>query len=262
VSPQTIDLPHLADVQIAGFVLVLARVGALFTLAPVFSSRMLPVRAKVIAAGAISLALTPLATRGHHVPVEPVALGELVLKEMVVGTAFAFSIAALAAAVQAGATLLDTLIGFSFASVLDPITNQQNAILGQLYAIFTAAIFVVTGGAEMMVMGLARSYTIVPIDAYPGASTLAGLASHVFSQVFMVALEVAAPPLIALVVCDAAFGIVARAVPQMNVFVIGLPAKILLGVATIAASLPFLSGHLGDAMQRAVSDGLRGLGGG
>jgi len=252
---------HLVDSQIAGFVLVLSRVGTLFTFAPIFSSQLLPMRGKVIAAGAIALALTPLAMRGHAVPVEPVALAELIVKELVVGSAFAFAIAALAAAVQAGAALIDTLIGFSFASVLDPLTNQQNAILGQVYAMFTTAIFVVTGGAELMVMGLAKSYTIVPIDAYPSSGTLAELATHVFAQVFLVALEVAAPPLIAIVVCDAAFGIVARAVPQMNVFVIGLPAKILLGVATIAASLPFLAGHLSDALDQAVSTALDGLAG-
>src|SRR2546430_2737219 len=135
----SIPFLNLEADQIAGFVLVMARVGVLFAVAPVFSSRMMPPRAKLIAAAAISLALTPLAP-------------------------------------------------------------------------------------------------------------------HVLAAVFVIALEVAAPPLIALVVADAAFGLVARAVPQMNVFIVGLPAKILLGLATIATSLPFMAGHITDGIDRAVGD--------
>src|SRR5262249_8301723 len=157
------------------------------------------------------------------------------------GTAFAFSIAVIGAAIQAGAALLDTMIGFSFAALFDPITNQQNAILGQVYALFTATIFIATGGAEMMIVGLAKSYAVVPIDAYPDLTPLGHRATAAFSQLFLIALEVAAPPLIAILVTDAAFALVSRAVPQMNVFVVGMPAKILAGVATIAVSLPFLA---------------------
>jgi len=118
----------------------------------------------------------------------------------------------------------------------------------------------VTGGVEIVIMGLAKSYDVVPLDVYPSGATLAHLATGVFSQVLVIALEVTAPPLIALLVADAAFGLVARAVPQMNVFVVGLPAKILAGVGAIAASLPFLAGHLGDELDRAVQTALLGLG--
>src|SRR5437016_2322298 len=202
----SIPFLNLEADQIAGFVLVMARVGVLFAVAPVFSSRMMPPRAKLIAAGAISLALTPLALRGHHVPTDSVGIAELVVKEVVVGAAFAFAITAVTAGVQATAGLLDTLIGFSFASIVDPITNQQNATLGQLYSLFAAAIFIVTGGVELVVMGLAKSYAVVPIDAFPTTATLMHLATHVFASVFVIALEVAAPPLIAVMVADAAFG--------------------------------------------------------
>ncbi len=75
----------------------------------------------------------------------------------------------------------------------------------------------------------------------------------------MIGLEIAAPVIIALVVTDAAFGLVARAVPQMNVFVVGLPAKIIVGFAVIAASLPFVAARISDQLEASVFTALRVL---
>lgn len=254
-------LPQLAGERLVGFVLVLARVGPLFLLAPVFSARFIPGRAKLIAAAALALALAPLATRGQTLPADVVGLAATLLKEIVVGIAFSFVIAALGAAVQAGASLLDSLIGFSFASLIDPITNMNNAIIGQVYALFTALVFVVTGGDQVMIGGLGRTYEVVPLADFPTSGTLAQLGVSTLGSIFGIGLAIVAPVVIALLVADAAFAIVARAAPQMNVFAVGLPAKILLGFATIAASLPFVATHVQDDLQSAVWSALRGLGG-
>jgi flagellar biosynthetic protein FliR len=243
------------------FVLVFARVGPLFLLAPIFSSRMIPSRAKLVAALAIAFALTPLAERGQKVPEDVLRITGLVLKEALVGIAFAFVLAALSAAIQAGASLLDSIIGFSFASLVDPITNMQNAVLGQIYSVFTVVIFVVTGGDQMMIMGLARSYTLVSLTEGPDTARLGAMGVSALGSVFVIGLEVAAPALIALIVADCAFAIVARAVPQMNVFVVGLPAKIMLGFATVAVSLPFVAVHVQDDLANAVMAALAGISG-
>lgn len=255
-------LPQLAGKNLIGFVLVLARVGPLFALAPIFSARFIPGRAKMIAAGALALALAPVAMRGQTLPSsDVVGIALLIMKEALVGVAFSFVIAALGAAVNAGAGLIDTLIGFSFASLIDPITNMHNAIVGQVYALFTALVFVVTGGDQIMIGGLARSYQVVPLDRFPSSSALAQLGVGALVKIFAIGLELVAPVLIALLVADAAFAIVARAAPQMNVFQVGLPAKILLGFATIGASLPFVATHVQDDMQNAVWAALNGLAG-
>src|SRR4051812_17016171 len=99
---------------------------------------MIPARAKLVAAAAIAFALTPLAERGQTLPADAVGLLGAVAKEAIVGIGFAFAIGALGAAIQAGASLADSLIGFSFSALVDPITNMQNAVLGQLYAFFAA----------------------------------------------------------------------------------------------------------------------------
>jgi flagellar biosynthetic protein FliR len=257
----TLSLPSIAADQVVAFLLVLSRVGGLFALAPIFSARMIPLRAKLIAAGGIALALTPLASEGLVLPDEPVDVAFLIGKEVLVGLAFAFAIALIGAAVQMGAGLLDAIVGFSFAAIVDPVSNVSNAILGQLYALFVSAVFIAVGGDQVMIAGLARSYDVIPLDGFPSLERLGSMAADGFGQIFLTGLMIAAPAVIALVLVDAALGIAAKAVPQANVFIVGLPAKILVAFGVVAASLPFVANRLTGELELAVETALRAVGG-
>jgi flagellar biosynthetic protein FliR len=254
------NLPELAGGSLVAFVLVLARVGGLFVFAPFFSSRLIPVPVKLACGAGLALTLAPLATEGKTITSDGLAVAGLVVKEMAVGLALSFAIGALVAAVQAAAGLLDAVVGFSFAAIVDPITNLQNAILGQFYSMFAVMVLITTGGDHFIVEGMAASYRVVPLDAYPSLDTLTSLAMRGFAGVFVMGLEIIAPVLIALVVVDAAFALVTRAVPQMNVFVVGLPAKIVAGFVVLAASLPFVGTHLQSELESSVRAALNGLG--
>jgi len=253
-------LPELAGENLVAFVLVLARVGGLFVFAPFFSARLIPRQVRLVAAGALALALTPLATGGRPVPDGVAELVGLVAKEVMVGLSLAFAIGALGAAIQAAAGLLDAAIGFSLAAIVDPVTSVQNAILGQFYSLFLVMVLILTGGDHIMIAGFAASYEIVPLDAFPSMVTLSSLAVSGFVQVFVIGLEIVAPVLIALIVIDAAFGLVSRAVPQMNVLFVGLPVKIIAGFVVIGASLPFVAGRLQAELEQAVRAALQVLG--
>ena len=257
----TVTLPDQALTEVLGFLLVVCRVGGLFLLAPGFSATMIPNRIKLMLAMALALAMMPIAVHGQTVPLDAGDYVMLMLKEIGVGLIFAFPMALVGAAVQAGASLLDTLIGFSFSSILDPVNNQQTAILGQFYSLFAVLVLLMSGGDHIMIEGIGASYRALPITAYPhiGAVTSGALAA--FGQVWAIGLEIAAPVLVALVITDAAIGLVSRAVPQMNVFVVGMPAKILVGMTVIAATLPFVSNQVQGALQQSVTQALRTLGG-
>ncbi|MBX5469455.1 MAG: flagellar biosynthetic protein FliR [Thermoleophilaceae bacterium] len=252
-------LTRLSEQQTASFMLVLARVSPLFLLAPVFSSRMLPARARGIAAVALAIGMAPLATRGRPVPLGGADLGGLVVKEILVGLAFAFAVGATIAAVSAAGSFLDTAIGFSYGSVIDPITGAQSQVLSQLYGLVGVLIFIAIGGDAWVVQGLARTYDLVPLDAMPSIPDLVGGAQHAFVGIFGSALEIAAPVLLAVIVTDAAFGLVSRVVPQLNVFAVGMPAKIAVGLLIMGVSLPFVGGWIGDQVEQSVSSALQAL---
>jgi flagellar biosynthetic protein FliR len=249
-------LQQFSEQQVAGFILVLARITPLFIIAPLFSSRMLPARVRGIAAVGIAVGIAPLAMRGHEVPIELLPLGELVFKEMLVGLAYAFAIAVVFAAVSTAGNFIDTLIGFSYGSVVDPVTGVQAPVLSQLYGLVGVMIFIAIGGDGWMIQGLARTYDLVPLLAMPSLAAMVAGAQQGFISIFHSAVEIAAPVILALVITDAAFGVVARVVPQMNVFAVGFPAKIAVGLVILVASLPFVGGWIADELERSIAAGL------
>ena len=261
MNPEAI-LAEFGQQQVIGFFLTLARISPLFLLAPLFSSKMLPARARGIVAVGLAIGIAPIAMGagdGAPLPTDVLGLGGLILKEMLVGAGFAFSLAALFAAVQVAGNLLDTLIGFSFGALVDPVTGTAGGVLNQLYAMFGVAIFVVIGGDAWVIQGLARSYEAVPLTDAPAIGSLVEGVQVAFSGIFGAAVQVGAPVLLAVVLTDVAFGLVSRVVPQLNVFAVGFPAKVTVGLVVVGASLPFVAGWIGDELQRSVAAALQTL---
>jgi flagellar biosynthetic protein FliR len=255
-------LAELGVQNVLGFILVLARVSPLFVLAPLFSSRMLPPRARGIVAVGLAIGIAPIALNapgGGQLPTEVLAIGGLVLKELLVGLGFAFALGALFAAVQVAGSLLDTMIGFAFGALVDPITGTNGGVLNQLYSLVGVMIFVVIGGDAWVIQGLARSYEAVPLADAPAIGTLVEGAQVAFSGIFAAAIQIAAPVLLAALLTDVAFGLVTRVMPQLNVFAVGFPAKVTVGLVVVGASLPFVAGWLGDELQRSVAAALQTL---
>jgi flagellar biosynthetic protein FliR len=252
-------LQHVSENQTAGFILVLARVSPLFLLAPIFSSRQIPARARGVAAVALALGMAPLALHGQKVPLDIGGLGALVVKELVVGLAYAFAIAAVFAAVSVAGSLIDTLVGFSFGSLVDPLTGNQSQVISQVYSLVGVMVFIAIGGDRFMIEGLGRSYQLVPLLKFPSLASLVGGAVHSFSNIFASALELAAPVLVAAVITDAAFGLVSRVVPQLNVFAVGFPAKIAVAFLILGVSLPFAGGWIAGQLQNGVGGALNSL---
>ena len=250
---------QFGEQQAVGFVLTLARIGPLFVLAPMFSSRMVPARARVVVALALAIGLTPLAMGDRKVPTDVLSIGGLMLKEILVGMAFAFAIAALFAAVSSAGSFLDTQIGFSFGALVDPVNNQQSGILTQVYGLVGVMIFVVIGGDAWLIRGLAETYELVSLSEMPNLGALISGAHIAFGHIFLAAIAVSAPVLLAVIITDAGFGVVSRVMPQLNVFAVGFPAKILVGFLLIGASLPFVAGWIGDQLTHSVGDALKSL---
>jgi flagellar biosynthesis protein FliR len=249
-------LRQIGEQHVIGFFLVLARIGPLFAVAPLFSSKMIPMRARGVAAVALAVGLSPLAMKDQHLPTDALSLGGLIGKEALVGFAFAFAVSVLFAAVSAAGSFIDTLIGFSFGGLVDPINGSQSSVLSQLYTLIGVMVFIAIGGEAWMVQGLAKTYDLVGLTEMPALGALVGGAQHTFASIFVSAVELAAPVLLALIITDAGFGVVSRVMPQLNVFAVGFPAKILVGFLIIAASLPFVAGWIGNQLEQSVMSAL------
>lgn len=250
-------LRTIGEQHVAGFILVLGRVSPLFLLAPLFSSPSIPARAKGIAAVGISVGLAPVALRGGPIPLGTWDLGGLLVKELLVGLAFAFALAAVMAAVMLAGSILDSLVGYSFGATIDPLTGVNNAVIAQLYALLAVMVFIAIGGDTWVIEGLARTYDLIPLNALPDVTDLAAGVVVASGTILVAAVEVAAPVLLAAVLTDAGFGLVSRAVPQLNIFAVGFPAKLIVALLVLVASLPFTGTYLAEAVQDGVRDGMR-----
>jgi flagellar biosynthesis protein FliR len=242
-------LAQVGPQRLAGFILVLARVSPLFAIAPLFSSKLVPMRVRAIVAVGLAIGLSPVVAKGHHIDLDAFNLAALIGKEILIGLAFAYTLAALFAAVTVAGSLLDTLIGFSFGSLVDPVTGNQSTVLQQLYTMVALLVFIAIGGDAWVIEGLARTYEVVPLSDYPALGPLVAGANTAFVKVFASALQVAAPVLLAILVTDAGFGMVSKVVPQLNVFQVGFPS----------VSLPFAGGWLATELQTDVGVALRSL---
>ena len=252
-------LSLLAGNELAGFILVLARVGPLFLLAPPFSSPMVPPRVRGIIAVGISIGLSPIALHGQHIPTDPFTLAMLIVEGMLVGLGFAFSFAVLFAAVESAGSLADLGSGFSYGNLINPVSGNESGPLTHMYSLVGIGIFFAISGEAWVLRGLARTFQLVPLTSAPSITTLVGGAEQVFSTVFTSAVEIAAPVLIALMITDVAFGVVSRVVPQLNVFAVGFPAKVAVALLLVGASMPFVGGWIANQMSTSVGAALGAL---
>jgi flagellar biosynthetic protein FliR len=243
--------------HILGFFLVLMRVAPLFVVAPLFSAQQIPAQVKGVIAVAIAIGLTGVVTQGQQLPGDPLGVGALALEQILVGTAFALVLAAMFAALEIGGSFLDTVSGFAYGSLINPLTGTNSAVIARMYTMVGTMLFIAIGGDAYVLRGIARTFDLVPLGAAPKLDSLVGGVVSAFAAMFTAALEVAGPVLLALIVTDIAFGLVSRVVPQLNVFAVGLPVKVGVALLLVAASLPFFASWLTDALQNAVGLALR-----
>jgi len=249
-------LGRLAGNELAGFILVLARVTPLFVVAPLFSSTMIPPRVKGIIAVSLSIGLAPIAMQGQHVPGDVLVLAGLVVVGLLVGLGFSLTLAILMAAVESAGAMIDVISGFSYGSLINPLTGQNSAVMARFYSLVGTLIFLVIGGDAWTIRGLSRTFQLVPLTSAPRISSMVGGVVQVFTTVFASALEIAAPVLIALLITDVAFGVVSRVVPQLNVFAVGFPTKVAVAMLVVGASLPFTANWISNQLSVSVASAL------
>ncbi len=152
-----------------------------------------------------------------------------------------------------GGSIVDLSIGFSLAQVINPTLNTQSTALAQVYSLVATMTFLATGAAEMMIAGIVRSFTAIPIDQSPQIGALTALVEHQMAQVVPIALQIAAPVLGTLLLVDVGFAFLARLVPSLNPFAAQFSVKILAGLFAVSVSLPLTIAIIGDRLSDALA---------
>jgi flagellar biosynthetic protein FliR len=223
------------------------RVSALFVLTPVLGAIALPARLRAFLGLTLTAALVAamqMSTLAGTVLLQPAALALAALSEVAVGAAMAFGLFAAFGAFQFAGKLLDIQIGFSLATIFDPATRTRAPLLGSALNLLGAMLFFAMDGHHLLMRGLAFSFQALPVGQFPRAWSVQTFTDQ-FGVMFLFGLTIAAPVLLALLLLDIGLGIASRTMPQLNIFTVGIPVKIVAGllifIATVSALAPVTS---------------------
>jgi flagellar biosynthetic protein FliR len=163
-----------------------------------------------------------------------------IISQAFIGFVFGFISYLAFTGLQFAGEVLDIQVGFSIVNVINPLTSQNVSVLGELELALASLIFLIADGHHVLFEGLAGSFHLVPL---PYAAIQPGLQTDVvgfFSQSLLLVFQIAAPVGIALFVTNIGLALMARVAPQLNVFAVGFPLQILVGLTMIIISLPLL----------------------
>jgi len=223
--------------------LVFVRVSAMLFSAPLLSGRTVPSMLKIGLSVLLTIVLVPV-NQAHFadVPLEWVPLSLLVLKEIGVGVAVGFGASLVFNAMLVAGQFMGLQIGFTLANVIDPLFSQSVSLIDQLYTILTGLIFLAIDGHQMLILAVQQTLDIVPVGTFQVNGPFIDQLVAMTGGVLVAAMRLALPITAALLLADIALGLMARTVPQMNIFVVGLPLKIFIGFFVILATLPSVGG--------------------
>lgn len=241
------------------FLLIFVRVTSFFLMMPLFSYRTIPASHKVGLGFFLSIIM--FSSVGTTEIVIDGTYFLLIIKEVLVGLLIGFIAALMMSAIQIAGGLIDFQMGFAIANVIDPQTGAQSPLMGQyLYTI--ALLFLLTvNGHHLLLDGIFYSYDFVPIDQLIipfGDRDVAQFIIQAFNRMFIVAFQMSLPVVGSLFLVDVALGIVARTVPQLNIFVVGLPVKIGVSFLVLIAVLGVLMMVISELFSSALAT-MRGL---
>lgn len=248
----------LSLIYIPQYVLVFARIAAFFVTAPLFSYRTIPTTFKI--GFSIFLAIILAQT----IPLEIIPFDMffivLILKEVMVGVFIGLIAFMIVSAIQIAGGFIDFQMGFAIANVVDPQTGAQSPLIGQYFYIIALLFLLAVNGHHMLIDGLYYSFEVISLHAFiPFSNESIGMfIIQTFNAMFVIAFQIAIPIVGCLFLVDVALGLVARTVPQLNVFVVGLPIKIFVSFVAI---LIFLGMYifLAEKLFKTMFDVMKGL---
>jgi flagellar biosynthetic protein FliR len=235
-------LLDLLQFKLETVLFVFFRISGLFFIAPVFSQRGGSTHLKIILAMIFAAALRPrVINQGFNAPSNFIDLFVLALREATVGLLIGFVFASLFVGVQMAGAFIGFQMGFMIVNVIDPVTQDQVSIMSQFKYILATLMFFILNGHHMMLQALAASYKLVPLNEAIFRFGVTSEIASVVTGIFVIGIKIASPVMAALVLTDVALGVISRTVPQMNIFIVGFPIKIALGLFFTGAAVPIFA---------------------
>ena len=208
-------------------------------LAPVFGARGVPALVRLGLAASITVIVYPLISAAKpSIPIELLPYIAVVVKEVLVGLVIGFVIYTMTAVLQGAGQLIDFQMGFTMGAAIDPVYGVQSPMMGNFQMVLATMLLLATNAHHYLIAAMLKSYAYIPLNP-------SNLPSHfsfytqLVANVFALAIQLAMPVFGALLVSDIGVGLLSRTVPQINIFSIVFPVKIIFGLVILFLAIPF-----------------------
>jgi flagellar biosynthetic protein FliR len=236
-------LPH-----VPAFMLVFFRMGGIFIFAPMFGSKVLPIRVKVLLALVLAFCVYPVVPPQLPLVLNVSTLAVAVGSEILIGMVIGYGASLPLVAMQIGGQMMGHQLGLGLAHVISPEFDEQVEVLSQFLFVSALAIFLLLDGHHAMLTALVNSFQSVPLGGYRPDGALIALITGLLGATFELGMRVAAPLLCLIFLETVAMGFVARTVPQLNILSLGFPLRIIVGFFLLVGVVASMFSALGETL--------------
>jgi len=235
------------------FMMVMTRITTFFLVVPILGSRNIPATVKIAATVMLSIFFSIINPQAAVPVISKAEYGTVIQAIILLGSEAAYGVAlgAIASiifsAVKLGGNIMETQMGLSMARIIDPMSEERGTPLAGLLNMIFILAFLAANGHHLLIRVIQKSYELFPAGKIPSVATLAGNILEATSVMFVAGLRLAAPILAALLVLLVVLAILSRVIPEMEVFFISFPLRILLGFILVVALVPFINEFVGEA---------------
>jgi flagellar biosynthetic protein FliR len=237
---------------IAALLWPLTRILGLIAAAPVFGNASIPVSLKVVLGALLAMIMAPVIPALPAADPMSMAGFLIVLQQLLIGLAMGFSMRIVFAAIEMAGEVASLTMGLGFATFFDPQTRGRSSAVSQFLALIATMLFLAVNAHLVLLEALAESFITMPISATPMAAGAPWELARWGGQIFTAGLQLSLPIVAALLITNVALGILTRAAPQLNIFGIGFPISLGVGLLVINLALPYLGGPIQALFNRGI----------
>ena len=250
------QFPILNFEQVSSFTLVFLRITALIVMIPVFGDRAVPARIKAGFGLIMAIAIYPVLKMYALPPFTSNYISMIIgmTGEVIIGIIIGFVARCIFAGVQSAGELIGFQMGFSMPSVLDPFSNIQISALAEFQYLLAMIVFLFVDGHHIFLNAIVESYRSIPPLGFSFSGSLMQMLFNYTRDVFVIAVKISAPIMAVMIFVNVGLGVIARTVPQINVFIVGFPLQIAVGFFFIGLSIPLFLNWLGTVFHHLPAD--------
>jgi flagellar biosynthetic protein FliR len=231
--------------QISLFMFIFLRVTIILIFLPIFDSPNIPALFKIGLCFAVSVLFFPILKLAETPSFDegiPLMVG--IASELVMGLGIGLCVKLIFTGIQLGGELVGYQMGLSIANVFDPATGSQNSIIAEIKYIMALLVFLAIDGHHWFFRAIAESFVLVPPFGFQITGPLMNNLLAFTAKMFIISIQFSAPIVVALIFTNVSMGLIARTVPQMNVFFVAMPVNMMIGVLFIGLLFPLFVSFL------------------